>query len=484
MGGTIPAHPRRETEETMTSSPPDTAAPPPAPRSRGGTIVAAVVRTIVGGGAILAAIGVASMLFSTREVLTPKPPEEARPRLVVVEALPRPVQRTFTGFGTAASLRQSDVPAEVVSIVESIPDSVVEGRDVAAGEILMRLDARDFNRQAEIAAETLAELDTRLARLDIEEVAARERLELAERDVELARSDLERTRKALEDGAAVEREVERSQQSLIISERGRVQARELIDSFPQRRLALEALLERQRAQKRLAEQNLERCVVRSPIDGVLAAIDVEPGESVAPGMRVARVVDLSAMEVPLQLPAAARRFVRAGDVVRLVRDSDAAQAWSAAVVRINPVDAPGSRTFTAYAELEQDPADPLALVPGTFLAGTVAAGTPLDRVVLPRRSVRDGRVLRVGRDAEGVPTVETLPVEVAWTFEEEISEFGLRDTQWVVLSEGTADALGDRALVLLDGSRAVAPGTSVRPVRTDGSEPAAARIAGGGTPAP
>lgn len=465
-----------------------TAEPAPAattsPRSRGGVLVASIFRTVVGGGAILAAAGVAYMLFATREVVTPKPPEEARPRLVVVEALARPVQRTFMGFGTAASLRQSDVPAEVVSIVESMPANTVEGSPVRSGELLIKLDPRDFRRQAEIAAETLAELDTRLARLDIEEVAARERLALAERDVELARSDLERTRQALEDGAAVEREVERAQQALIVTERGRIQARELMDSFPQRRLALDALVQRQRAEKRLAEQNLERCAIRSPISGVLAAIDVEPGESVAPGMRVARVVDLATMEVPLQLPAAARRFVRPGDRVRLVRDADADQTWSAAVVRINPVDEPGSRTFTVYAELDQDPADPSALVPGTFVAGTVGGGELRERVVLPRRAVRDGRVLVIAESPEGVPTVASLPVEVDWTFEDEIPEFGLRDTQWVVLSEAAAADLGVGGLVLLDGSRAVAEGTAVRPVRSDGGEPAAPQVAGGGTAVP
>ncbi len=461
---------------------PSESATPAEPRSRGGAAVALIVRTTIGAVAVLAAIGIAYMLFATREVLVPKPAEEARPRLVVVEAMPRPVQRTFTGFGTAGSLRQSDVPAEVVSVVESMPDSTVEGRSVRAGDVLMALDSRDFSRQAEISAQTLAELDTRLASLDIEEVAARERLALAERDVELARIDLERTRRAVEDGAAVDREVDRAQQTLIIAERSRVQAREMAELFPQRRLSLDAQVRRQRAEKRLAERNLERCTVRSPIDGVIAAIDVEPGESVAPGMRVARVVDLADMEIPLQLPAAARRFVRPGDTVRLVRDADAEQDWSAAVVRINPVDEPGSRTFTAYAELRQDPSDPLALVPGTFVSGVVRGGVPLDRLVLPRRAVRDGRVLRVGANAEGVPTIETLPVEIAWTFEANLPEFGVPDTQWVVLGDSTAESLGEGGLVLLDGSRAVADGTTIRPVRADGTEPTAtARVAGSGS---
>ena len=136
----------------------------------------------------------------------------------------------------------------------------------------------------------------------------------------------------------------------------------------------------------------------------------------------------------------------------------------------------------AVEQLRQDPSDPLALVPGTFVSGVVRGGVPLDRLVLPRRAVRDGRVLRVGANAEGVPTIETLPVEIAWTFEANLPEFGVPDTQWVVLGDSTAESLGEGGLVLLDGSRAVADGTTIRPVRADGTEPTAtARVAGSGS---
>ena len=443
--------------------------------SRAGAVVSLLVRTVVGVGAIVVAIAVFGWLAATREVPVPRPPEEARPRLVVVSATPVEVQRSFSGFGTADAIRTADVPAEVIGVVDSIPDGTSEGLPIEAGDVLATINARDFRRQAEIAEEALAELDARSAQLDVEEAAARNRLELAERDVELAKLELLRTEKALAEGAAVEREVDRAKQALLAVDRAMVQAQESIDGFVPRRASLRALTESQRAAKRLAEQNLARCTITSPIDGVIAAVDVEVGESVAPGRRVARVVDLGSIEIPLKLPSSARRFVRVGDAVRIERDADDPQCWNARVARVAPVDEPGSRTFTVYAELEQSADDPLALVPGTFVLGTVRCGDTETRVVVPRRSVRDGRVLIAEASGEA-HAIASRPVEIEWTFESSLPQFPIPDTQWVVLSED----LPTGSLVLLDGSRAVSPGTLVRPVLPGG---APASIAGAAKPA-
>ena len=438
--------------------------------SRAGAVVSLLVRTVVGVGAIVVAIAVFGWLAATREVPVPRPPEEARPRLVVVSATPVEVQRSFSGFGTADAIRTADVPAEVIGVVDSIPDGTSEGLPIEAGDVLATINARDFRRQAEIAEEALAELDARSAQLDVEEAAARNRLELAERDVELAKLELLRTEKALAEGAAVEREVDRAKQALLAVDRAMVQAQESIDGFVPRRASLRALTESQRAAKRLAEQNLARCTITSPIDGVIAAVDVEIGESVAPGRRVARVVDLGSMEILLKLPSSARRFVRVG----IALDADDPQCWEAKVARVAPIDEPGSRTFTVYAELEQSAEDPLALVPGTFVLGTVRCGDTETRVVVPRRSVRDGRVLIAESNGEAHAIV-SHPVEIEWTFESALPQFSIPDTQWVVLSE----ELPTGSLVLLDGSRAVSPGTLVRPVLPGGG-PAA--IAGAAKP--
>lgn len=428
--------------------------------SRPGAVASLLFRTSVGVASLVIAIAAASWLAATRELPTPRPAEEARPRLIVLEASPVEVQRTFRGFGTADSEITADVPAEVSGVIDSIPEGVRTGRAVGAGQVLMTIDPEDFRRQAEISAQMLAELDAQGARLDVEESAITARAALAASEVEIARAELARTEEAIRAGGAIEREAERARQALIVAERSMVQSMEARDQILPRRRSLSAQLEMQRASKRLAEQNLARAVITSPIDGILASVDVEVGESVAPGRRVARVVNLSRIEVPLKLPSSARAFIRVGDGVRLERDADRAQDWDAVIARISPVDEPGSRTFTAYAELTQSPEDPEALVPGTFVLGTVRCGEPSRRIAVPRRSVRDGRILVVEPDAAGVPTIRARPVEVAWTFEQVVPESGVPDSQWVVLAEDPSSG----SLILLDATRAITPGTAVRPV--------------------
>lgn len=422
---------------------------------RSSTILSFAIRAATGLAAIALSIAAFAYLASTRERPVPRSPDEVRPRLVVVEALRVPVQRTIGGFGTAVAEIEANVPAEVASIVDRLPETTREGRPVRAGEVLLTLDPQDFKRQAEIAAETIADLEAQAARLAVEHAGARRRSELAEQDLSLARQELERTERALAEGAAVEREVERARQALLASERIEAQVREELASIEPRRRSLAAMAEMQRTSLRIAEQNVARCGVASPIDGILAAVDVKRGERVSVGQRVARVVNLELIEVPLMLPASARPFVGIGDRVRLERDGDASQAWDATVVRLSPIDDPASRTFTAYAELRQDLRGRDLLVPGTFVVGRVLCGEPQARLVVPRRSIRDGRATLVVDGA----TV-SRPVSVAWAFEGELPRFGVPDSQWVVLD----DPLPPGTLVMLDGNRTIAPGTAVEPV--------------------
>jgi multidrug resistance efflux pump len=365
------------------------------------------------------------------------------------------VQRTVGGFGTAIAEIEANVPAEVSSIVDHLPETTREGRRVQAGEVLLTLDPQDFQRQAEISAGTIADLEAQAARLEVEHAGALRRLELAEQDLVLARQELERNERARREGAAVEREVERARQALLASERIEAQVREELAAIDPRRRSLAAMMQMQRTNLRIAEQNVARCGVASPIEGILAAVDVKRGERVSIGQRVARVVNLELIEVPLMLPASARPFVSIGDRVLLERDADVSQAWEATVVRLAPIDDPTSRTFTAYAELRQDPTGRDLLVPGTFVVGRVFCGEPQERLVLPRRSIRDGRATLV---VDGV--VVSQPVSIAWTFEGELPRYGVPDSQWVVLD----DPLPPGTLVMLDGNRTIAPGTAVEPV--------------------
>src|SRR5690606_25624253 len=119
--------------------------------------------------------------------------------------------------------------------------------------------------------------------------------------------------------------------------------------------ALDAQRQGLAARLATAVKNVERCTVTSPMDGIIEAIDVEEGENLTPGQRVARIVDPRIIEVPLQLPASARNEVEVGNTVSITMRNMPPDCppWVAPITRLGIHNDTQTRTFTAYARLDQ-----------------------------------------------------------------------------------------------------------------------------------
>ena len=72
------------------------------------------------------------------------------------------------------------------------------------------------------------------------------------------------------------------------------------------------------------------------------------------------------------------------------------------------------------------------LLPGVFVEATVSAGSPTSAVVAPRSALLGESLQTV--DAQG--RLQTVPVQIAWTFEGPLPETGLSDLEWAVLRVG------------------------------------------------
>ncbi len=424
---------------------------------RAALLLSIATRTVVCLVLLGLSIGIFLLLVATQP--QPKPAADAKPRqdVLVMRVVPVSVHRTWSGYGTARAMDAADVPARVTSTVVEVPESTVRGNSVRKGDLLARFDESDFAHELEIAVQNISDLDAQLQRLDVEQRSWTERVRLAEEDSKLARADFERIQVAAEGGAARERELDRARQAVIAAERAESTTREELEKIPSRRLGLQALRAAQQSARDLAQENLERCTVVSPLDGILAEVDVDEGENVAPGTRIARVVSLSRVEVALQLPAAARSGVAVGSPVTLTAEHstrlDELQTWSGTVARISPVDDPDTRTFPVFVEIRQDSNASDRVTPGRFLEGRVESLGHAQRTIVPRRALSDER-LRTVKD--GVVGEQSVPVD--FYVEGEFPELGLEDRQWVVLRKDLADG----TLVVVNAARHLAIGSTVQ----------------------
>ena len=367
-----------------------------------------------------------------------------------------PIARRTVGYGTADAVVHSDVPTLISSTVKTLPPTTRVGHEVNKGDLLLELDDVDFQQKVIRAGLALETAKAERSLLIVERDAAEQRSELANKDRALALSELDRVRNAFERGAAKQREVDIALQKSNTTETASVNAEELANRFPPREEQADASIASQTAELVLAQENLRRCKVLSPIHGVIQEIDVRVGEHVGNGKRIARIVDSSTLEIPLRLPSYARAHVNLYDPVLLRSAGFGKRYWSAKVSRIAPEDDSQSRTMVVFVDVDQNPTSSRRIPPGLFLRGEVEnASAIVPRWVVPRRALRDDRVLVV-RDE----ILRSLPVVVEYSITGEIDTLGLPDQDWAILETPLQD--GD--LVVVDPGGSLRDGMSVRTI--------------------
>lgn len=211
------------------------------------------------------------------------------------------------------------VSAEVSGQV--IESRLVEGKAVAAGELLVRLDDADLQAKlAQARAETEALRQTQ-ERLGLE-------LDTWRHHLTTAREDLTRFRTLRKEGTISPKQLNEVEDRFRETE-GRVQGLEA----QQRETG--ARLEAAAQQVGLLQLQLNRTTIEAPITGTILSKAIEPGELATPGRVVAVLVDLSRLELKVYIPERDLGKVALGDAARVRVDAFPKRYFDATVSRID-----------------------------------------------------------------------------------------------------------------------------------------------------
>lgn len=322
-----------------------------------------------------AGIAIALAMIAAREEVPFVTPPRTIPVVRVVEATPATWQARVRATGTVRPATQSDIVAEVGGRVIEIGPSLADGAFFSAGEVLLRLDARDH----ELA---LAEAQAAVARAELA-------LELEQAESEAARREWQSTQRPGDPPPLVLREPQ------------------LADA----RAALEAAQARVEA----AQRDVDRSAVRAPYDGRVLEKLVDLGRFVARGTLLARVYATDAMEVRLPVPDSDLAFLDLD--LRRIAGGDAAtterprvtltaefagrpRTWHGRIVRTEGALDPRTRMVHLVARVAdpfvvEGPTDAPLLV-NQFVVATILGKEFQDVVVVPRAALRgENRVLVV-----------------------------------------------------------------------------------------
>jgi RND family efflux transporter MFP subunit len=257
----------------------------------------------------LVLVGAAGLYFFLRE-----PRKEVTTMAARETQLSSSGQTVLNASGYVTARRQATVSSKVTAKVLEV--LIEEGMAVKEGQVLARLDASNTD-----ASLKLAEAELRAAKTALDET----KVQLAE-----SKLRLDRTRALVKDSVVSQAELDRIQAET--------------DS-------LEARLGRQREEELVAErrldvwtQQLEDTIIRAPFDGVVTTKDAQPGEMISPVTAgggftrtgIGTVVDMSSLEIEVDVNESYINRVRAGQAVEAVLDAYPDWTIPARVIAIVP----------------------------------------------------------------------------------------------------------------------------------------------------
>jgi HlyD family secretion protein len=220
------------------------------------------------------------------------------------------IVRLVQAPGDVEAVLEVEVSSELVAKIEEMP--VEEGDVVKKGDLLCRLDNRYLLAEMESAEARIAQLQSAITQ--------------AQTDLEKAERDLGRQISLSEADATSDLEL-RDYKTV------RDKSRSLLDQRRHEQAQAEAALKRIR-------EDLEKTVIRSPIDGVISKLSAKQGEVVVtgtmnnPGTVIMTISDLSRMQVRARVDEIDVPLVKADQPARLYLQADPDNPVPAKVVRV------------------------------------------------------------------------------------------------------------------------------------------------------
>ena len=275
----------------------------PAGRPRGGGGEAGIVLRVI----LMIAIVLVGVFGMMGLAMLKKEPAEAKisERSLSVDALqvtPEDVPVTVTGLGEVRALNVVPVSPQVPGNVVEVHPRLEMGEVIPAGELLFRIDPRDYRAARDQAAAQVAQLEKTVERLQQQYKIDEARLKTLARNEVLMKGEYDRVKTLFEeDEVGTRSAVDHAEMSLNQTADSRDLLAQAVDLYPVRIQEAQSGLDGARAQLEIAVVNLARTEVRSEFDARVKQVKVEQGQYVNPGMQVMTLADDKLLELSVSL---------------------------------------------------------------------------------------------------------------------------------------------------------------------------------------
>ncbi len=302
-------------------------------------------------------------------------PEKAPPPYRVAKIERGDVVKRVEATGTLEPVTLVQVGSQISGRVAAVEADYND--PVRKGQVLARLDA------AKLEA-LLQEAEALLERAGAEKVAATAEQQRNRAEAEYARAQLERLRQLRRRGLGSVSALEQARTNLRIAQ---AKIRETAAKIA----IAEAEIRRRRALLRQRRIELERSVIRAPVDGVVIERNIEPGQTVAASLQAPTLFtlagDLHAMQVVAAVDEADIGLVAPGQTAEFTVDAFPRRRYTGVVTQIRK--APQvSQNVVTYEVLITTRNDDLSLLPGMTASVRLEVAKRRDVLRVPVAALR------------------------------------------------------------------------------------------------
>lgn len=344
---------------------------------------------LIGAGAFV-------WLEATRPEARRSPPPKLGPVPVESRVMASgPALLSFSAYGNLEAGRRARLASEVGGVVAEVSESWLDGAEIEAGAVLLRVDTKLLALDIAAAENRIAEAEAGVEGAERETVSADREREIAVEREALARREEERARALFERGDVPQSVVDSARSAATLGTLERERADGRIAQGESALAAARSRLETARSALALLEERRSRSELRAPFSGRIVGDRPALGTWIAPGEPLCTVLDLNTLRLRVQVPEQDLPGLVAGETAATVTLPSLPGLRAAGrVTSIGAVADPETRSIPVRIEFEsRDFAGPEAaavrLVEGQFAQATLEIERLRDVLTLQRNEVSD-----------------------------------------------------------------------------------------------
>jgi len=364
-----------------------------------------------------------------------KPPAELpaseniiRAETIIAKAAQYPSE--LTGYGVAKVLHSAAIAPQISGQVTAISPRLKVGEVFKNGEMLFKIDSRDYSLAAAGATALAQQLQQKITTLQQELQLSRTRLPAQARLRDLAQAEMKRAAELFsKNKVGTQSGVEQAESAYERALDQYNQLKNRIDLMPAQIAEAKAALQHAESQAKLAELNLERCTVKAPFNGRITRVAVYVGDFVSPAKSALMMADDSLLEISVPLdtltashlmrfePAASGSWFSNPEQVpckiRWTAD-EKGHTWTGRLERVSAISS-DTRSISAAVRIDAAaarnvPAETLPLADGMFCSIKIPGRVFSNTVRLPRTAVDLNSEIRINLGGR----LRTQHVKVDW----------------------------------------------------------------------